>query len=133
MGYFTHYPQRNPAYPTDDTLDRWVHEGLRLTPNHGKVTFTMPDETPQQEPRSATIAMPVCPNRTIAKRSRLLLAVRALRLGMIADAGQDLIEYALLAGFIAIAVGAVMPSVSSNVSKVFSRVSSVMAASASQS
>jgi pilus assembly protein Flp/PilA len=47
--------------------------------------------------------------------------------------GQDLIEYALMAGFVAIAAGAVMPSVSSSISKIFSKVSSVMAAAASQS
>lgn len=47
--------------------------------------------------------------------------------------GQDLIEYALMAGFVAVAAGAVMPSVSSSISTIFSQVSSVMAAAASQS
>jgi Flp pilus assembly pilin Flp len=47
------------------------------------------------------------------------------------DHGQDLIEYALMAGFVAIAAGAIMPSVSSSISKIFSRVSSVMASAAS--
>lgn len=47
--------------------------------------------------------------------------------------GQDLIEYALMAGFVAIAAGATMPAVASNVSKIFSKVSSVMTAAASQS
>jgi pilus assembly protein Flp/PilA len=57
-----------------------------------------------------------------------------LRLRVLADTrGQDLIEYALMAGFVAVAAGAVMPAVSSNVSKIFSKVSSVMAAAASQS
>jgi pilus assembly protein Flp/PilA len=45
--------------------------------------------------------------------------------------GQDLIEYALMAGFVAIAAGAIMPSVSSSISKIFSKVSSVMANAAS--
>ena len=45
--------------------------------------------------------------------------------------GQDLIEYALMAGFVAVAAGAVMPGVSSSVSKIFSRVASVMTAAAS--
>jgi pilus assembly protein Flp/PilA len=45
--------------------------------------------------------------------------------------GQDLIEYALMAGFVAVAAGAVMPTVSSSISKIFSRVSSVMANAAS--
>jgi pilus assembly protein Flp/PilA len=47
------------------------------------------------------------------------------------DHGQDLIEYALMAGFVAVAAGAIMPSVSSSISKIFSKVSSVMTAAAS--
>jgi Flp pilus assembly pilin Flp len=42
------------------------------------------------------------------------------------DHGQDLIEYALMAGFVAVAAGAIMPGVSSSISKIFSKVSSVM-------
>jgi Flp pilus assembly pilin Flp len=44
------------------------------------------------------------------------------------DRGQDLIEYALMAGFVAVAAGAIMPGVSSNISQIFSKVSSVMTA-----
>ena len=40
--------------------------------------------------------------------------------------GQDLIEYALMAGFVAVAAGAIMPAVSSSISTIFSQVSSVM-------
>ena len=40
--------------------------------------------------------------------------------------GQDLIEYALMAGFVAVAAGALMPTVSSSISTVFSKISSVM-------
>jgi pilus assembly protein Flp/PilA len=40
--------------------------------------------------------------------------------------GQDLVEYALMAGFVAVAAGALMPGVSSSVSTMFSKVSSVM-------
>ncbi len=47
------------------------------------------------------------------------------------DHGQDLIEYALMAGFVAVAAGAIMPTVSSSISKIFSKVSSVMTAAAS--
>jgi pilus assembly protein Flp/PilA len=47
--------------------------------------------------------------------------------------GQDLIEYALMAGFVAVAAGAVMPSVASTIGTIFSEVSSVMAVAASQS
>ena len=45
--------------------------------------------------------------------------------------GQDLIEYALMAGFVAVAAGAIMPGVSSSISTIFSEVSSVMANAAS--
>jgi pilus assembly protein Flp/PilA len=45
--------------------------------------------------------------------------------------GQDLIEYALMAGFVAVAAGAIMPGVSSSISTIFSKVSSVMSNAAS--
>lgn len=45
--------------------------------------------------------------------------------------GQDLIEYALMAGFVAVAAGAIMPGVSSSISKIFSKINSVMANAAS--
>lgn len=45
--------------------------------------------------------------------------------------GQDLIEYALMAGFVAVAAGAIMPNVATSISKIFSKVSSVMTAAAS--
>ena len=45
--------------------------------------------------------------------------------------GQDLIEYALMAGFVAVAAGAIMPGVSSSISTIFSQVASVMTAAAS--
>ena len=41
--------------------------------------------------------------------------------------GQDLIEYALMAGFVAVAAGALMPTVSTSISTVFSKIGSVMA------
>jgi pilus assembly protein Flp/PilA len=41
--------------------------------------------------------------------------------------GQDLIEYALMAGFVAVAAGAIMPGVASSISTIFSKVASVMA------
>lgn len=44
--------------------------------------------------------------------------------------GQDLIEYAMLAAFLAVAVGAVFPTdIAPNISKVMSRVTSMMNAS----
>ncbi|MEO8096885.1 MAG: Flp family type IVb pilin [Acidobacteriota bacterium] len=41
--------------------------------------------------------------------------------------GQDLIEYALMAGFVAVSAGALMPGVASSISTIFSKVASVMA------
>jgi pilus assembly protein Flp/PilA len=47
--------------------------------------------------------------------------------------GQDLIEYALMAGFVAVAAGAIMPGVASSISLIFSSVASVMSAASTQS
>jgi len=46
--------------------------------------------------------------------------------------GQDLIEYALMAGFVAVAAGAIMPGVASSISTVFSKISAAMAQAAGQ-
>ena len=40
--------------------------------------------------------------------------------------GQDLIEYALMAGFVAVAAGAIMPGVASSINVIFSKVNSIM-------
>jgi pilus assembly protein Flp/PilA len=40
--------------------------------------------------------------------------------------GQDLVEYALLAGFIAVAAGAVLPNISGSISTIFSKMASVL-------
>ena len=45
--------------------------------------------------------------------------------------GQDLIEYALMAGFVAVAAGAIMPNVATSISNIFGKVSSVMTKAAS--
>jgi len=51
----------------------------------------------------------------------------AVRLNIWKDAkGQDLIEYALMAGFVAVAAGAIMPGVASSINIVFSKVNSIM-------
>ena len=46
-------------------------------------------------------------------------------------AGQDLIEYALMAGFVAVSAGALLPNVATSVSAIFSQVSSVVTVAAS--
>jgi Flp pilus assembly pilin Flp len=45
---------------------------------------------------------------------------------------QDLIEYALMAGFVAVASGAIMPGVASSISQIFSKVGSVLKVSSTQ-
>jgi pilus assembly protein Flp/PilA len=57
-----------------------------------------------------------------------ILKVQALR----DTRGQDLIEYALMAGFVAVAAGAVMPGITSSISTIFSKVASVMAIASTQ-
>jgi len=57
-----------------------------------------------------------------------ILKLQALR----ETRGQDLIEYALMAGFVAVAAGAVMPGVASSISTIFSKVGSVMADASTQ-
>jgi len=46
--------------------------------------------------------------------------------------GQDLIEYALMAGFVAVAAGAIMPGVATSISTIFSKISSVLSSAATQ-
>ena len=58
----------------------------------------------------------------------LIFKIRALR----DTRGQDLIEYALMAGFVAVAAGAVMPGVADGISTIFSKVGSVMAVASTQ-
>ena len=56
-----------------------------------------------------------------------------LKLKVIKDTrGQDLIEYALMAGFVAVAAGALMPGVANSISSIFSKISSVMTSAAAQ-
>lgn len=47
--------------------------------------------------------------------------------------GQDLIEYSLMVGFVAVAAGATMPNVANSISTIFSSVTSVLTVAGSQS
>jgi pilus assembly protein Flp/PilA len=47
--------------------------------------------------------------------------------------GQDLIEYALMAGFVSLAAAAIMPGIAVSISTIFSQVASVMTTAASTS
>ncbi len=41
------------------------------------------------------------------------------------ERGQDMVEYALLAGFIAVAAGATMPPIANSISQIFSKLGSL--------
>ncbi len=58
---------------------------------------------------------------------RLICGVKKL---MREDRGQDMIEYALMAGFVAVAAGAFLPNVSKSISTIFSNIQSILSASA---
>lgn len=61
------------------------------------------------------------------------MKIMILRLKIWKDTkGQDLIEYALMAGFVAVAAGAIMPNVAQSISTIFSQVSSVMSTASTQ-
>jgi Flp pilus assembly pilin Flp len=47
-------------------------------------------------------------------------------------AGQDLTEYALMAGFVAVAGGAISPNIATSISTIISKVTSVMTAAGTQ-
>ena len=59
----------------------------------------------------------------------LILKLKALK----DTRGQDLIEYALMAGFVAVAAGAIMPGVANSISVIFSKIASTMTAAAATS
>jgi len=44
--------------------------------------------------------------------------------------GQDLIEYALMAGFIAVAAGAIVPGVAASMSTIFLKINDILGSSA---
>ncbi len=48
------------------------------------------------------------------------------------EQGQDMVEYALLAGFIAVAAGATLPPISDAISTIFSKMASVTTAAATK-
>jgi pilus assembly protein Flp/PilA len=72
--------------------------------------------------------------RTESKKKRrrqvTKLYIRLLRV-LRDERGQDLVEYALLAGFIAVAAGALLPGISTSISTIFSKMASVVSKAAS--
>ena len=62
---------------------------------------------------------------------KLMLLYIRLRQLVKETEGQDLVEYALLAGFVAVAAGALLPGISNSISTIFSRMGSVLSVAAS--
>lgn len=58
-------------------------------------------------------------------RNRILKAIVDLRIWR-DERGQDMVEYGLLAGFITVAVGAVYPPISNDISTIFSKLESII-------
>jgi Flp pilus assembly pilin Flp len=58
--------------------------------------------------------------------------LKTLRRSFKDTTGQDLIEYALMAGFVAVAAGAIMPSVAEDISQIFSSIGSVISGAAAE-
>ena len=57
----------------------------------------------------------------------------ALKLSALKDtSGQDLVDYALMAGFLTVAAGAIMPGVASSISTIFSQVGSALVIASTQ-
>jgi Flp pilus assembly pilin Flp len=46
--------------------------------------------------------------------------------------GQDMVEYALLAGFVAVAAGAILPNVATSLNTIFSKLASVTSVAATK-
>ena len=64
-------------------------------------------------------------------KNKLNLLLHKIRLLEEDNEGQDLVEYALLAGFVAVAAGALLPGISDSISVIFSKMASVLSAAAS--
>ena len=64
-------------------------------------------------------------------KNKLNTLLSKIRLLVEDSEGQDLVEYALLAGFVAVAAGALLPGISDSISVIFSKMASVLSAAAS--
>jgi pilus assembly protein Flp/PilA len=64
----------------------------------------------------------------LTEMNKILIRVRQI---IDDEQGQDLVEYALLAGFVAVAAGALLPGISSSISIIFTRMGSVLNLAAS--
>lgn len=64
-------------------------------------------------------------------KNKFNLLLHKIRLLAEDNEGQDLVEYALLAGFVAVAAGALLPGISDSISTIFSKMASVLSTAAS--
>jgi pilus assembly protein Flp/PilA len=63
-------------------------------------------------------------------KNKLDLLVNRIRILANDTEAQDMIEYALLAGFVAVAAGALLPGISTSISTIFSKMGSVLTTAA---
>ena len=63
-------------------------------------------------------------------KNKFNLLLHEIRLLAEDNEGQDLVEYALLAGFVAVAAGALLPGISDSISVIFSKMASVLSTAA---
>ena len=59
-------------------------------------------------------------------KNKLDLLINRIRILAEDTKAQDMIEYALLAGFVAVAAGALLPAISTSISTIFSKMGSVL-------
>ena len=59
-------------------------------------------------------------------KNKLDLLINRIRILAEDTEAQDMIEYALLAGFVAVAAGALLPTISTSISTIFSKMGSVL-------
>jgi len=59
-------------------------------------------------------------------KNKLDLLINRIRILAEDTEAQDMIEYALLAGFVAVAAGALLPTISTSISTIFSKMASVL-------
>jgi pilus assembly protein Flp/PilA len=73
-------------------------------------------------------SLPIQPMILLSQGAKNPMVHILVRLRIWTDrSGQDLIEYALMAGFVAVAAGAAFPPVANTISQIFSKVQSIMA------
>jgi Flp pilus assembly pilin Flp len=121
-----YYPPTDPAYDVcSSKASTWNPPAWPLSDGDPR----QPGQAPTSVPEPAYAYLIVLPGAIARPQSREALrrAIRAALARIKRDVnGQDILEYALLAGFIAVACGAILPSVANSVSQIFSQINSTM-------